>query len=62
MKLTELVIGSIDGERDPRCIMSVFQIVQSIMELIQSMSAQSAEDLFDVVACYFPITDTGHSS
>lgn len=40
--------------------MTVFKIVQSIMKLIESMPAQSAEDLFDIVACYFPITDTGH--
>ena len=61
LNLVEWIVGSIDGEKDPRCLLTVFKIIPSTVELLKKTSAieEAAEELFDVVSCYFPITDTG---
>ncbi|KAI8323806.1 hypothetical protein GQ54DRAFT_296518 [Martensiomyces pterosporus] len=44
----------LDGEKDPRSLMVAFQIVPRIAKLVDIK--KHAEDLFDVIFCYFPIT------
>ncbi|KAJ2423905.1 hypothetical protein GGF41_002961, partial [Coemansia sp. RSA 2531] len=44
----------IDGEKDPRALMLAFQIIPKIAALVDIKN--NAEDLFEVIFCYFPIT------
>ncbi|KAJ2804396.1 hypothetical protein H4S07_004236, partial [Coemansia furcata] len=44
----------LDGEKDPRALMLAFQIVPKIAALVDIKN--NAEDLFEVIFCYFPIT------
>ncbi|KAJ2001667.1 hypothetical protein GGI04_001357 [Coemansia thaxteri] len=44
----------LDGEKDPRALMLAFQIIPKIASMIDIK--RHAEDLFDVIFCYFPIT------
>lgn len=53
----EFVYGftqELDGEKDPRNLMSAFQIMTSIVHNFD-ISAH-VEDIFEVAFCYFPIT------
>ncbi|KAI8099496.1 Dos2-interacting transcription regulator of RNA-Pol-II-domain-containing protein [Halteromyces radiatus] len=43
-----------DGEKDPRNLMSAFKITRSIIEQFDITS--HVEDLFEITFCYFPIT------
>uniref|UniRef100_A0A915BEJ6 MMS19 nucleotide excision repair protein n=3 Tax=Parascaris univalens TaxID=6257 RepID=A0A915BEJ6_PARUN len=52
----EFVLGfvrSITGERDPRCLIIVFRLFCKVVQLFSM--GPFIEDLFDVVACYYPI-------
>ncbi|KAL2940243.1 MMS19 nucleotide excision repair protein-like protein [Bienertia sinuspersici] len=52
------VCEAIDGEKDPQCLMHVFNIVESLAKLFPDPSgpvAMCAEDLFDIIGRYFPI-------
>ncbi|KAI8929868.1 Dos2-interacting transcription regulator of RNA-Pol-II-domain-containing protein [Entophlyctis helioformis] len=54
---TDFVFGFIhvmDGEKDPRNLMLAFRLVRRIVAHLDF--AKHAEDLFEVVFCYFPIT------
>ncbi|CAN4086874.1 unnamed protein product [Withania somnifera] len=57
----DLVYGvceATDGEKDPRCLMLIFHIVELLAQLFSEASGPSvnfAGDLFDVLECYFPI-------
>ncbi|KAJ2760039.1 hypothetical protein IWQ56_005584, partial [Coemansia nantahalensis] len=44
----------LDGEKDPRALAAAFQTIPRLVALVDIKS--HAEDLFDVVFCYFPIT------
>ncbi|KAJ2785960.1 hypothetical protein H4R18_000175 [Coemansia javaensis] len=44
----------LDGEKDPRALMAAFQAIPRLVALVDIRD--NAEDLFDVVFCYFPIT------
>ncbi|KAJ1728308.1 hypothetical protein LPJ61_004100, partial [Coemansia biformis] len=44
----------LDGEKDPRSLMTAFQTIPQLVGLVDIKN--HAEDLFDVVFCYFPIT------
>ncbi|GAA5803787.1 Dos2-interacting transcription regulator of RNA-Pol-II-domain-containing protein [Helicostylum pulchrum] len=44
----------LDGEKDPRNLMSAFQIMKSIVDNFD-ISAH-VEDIFEVTFCYFPVT------
>ncbi|KAJ2615147.1 hypothetical protein H4S08_001380 [Coemansia sp. RSA 1365] len=44
----------LDGEKDPRSLMVAFQIIPKLAKLVNIKN--NAEDLFDVIFCYFPIT------
>ncbi|CAG0887855.1 unnamed protein product, partial [Cyprideis torosa] len=55
------VVTSIGGERDPRCLLQAFELVPKALDLFQDQTSEKAivaEDLFEVVACYFPIDFT----
>ncbi|CAD5232126.1 unnamed protein product [Bursaphelenchus xylophilus] len=41
------------GERDPRCLMKVFSIFSKVMR--QMDVGPFMEDMFDLIACYYPI-------
>lgn len=45
---------SIAGEKDPRNLMTVYTIIQKIVQLLDIST--HVEDLFDATFCYFPIT------
>lgn len=51
------LIQAIDQEKDPRCLALTFHLVQSIVKLFLSQlgAAHVAQDLFEVLSCYFPI-------
>ncbi|KAJ2783420.1 hypothetical protein GGI15_002596 [Coemansia interrupta] len=44
----------LDGEKDPRSLSVAFQLVPKIAALVDIKN--NAEDIFDVIFCYFPIT------
>ncbi|KAL1188270.1 MMS19 nucleotide excision repair-like protein [Cardamine amara subsp. amara] len=49
---------AIDGEKDPQCLMVVFHLIELLAQLFPSPSgpvASDASDIFDSIACYFPL-------
>ena len=61
--LVSEVVAAVDGERDPRCLLLSFRIVRQLVVVLrgggpggQAVLSDSAEELFDVIACYFPIS------
>lgn len=53
------VCAAIEEEKDPRCLLLVFQIVESLTLVFPDSDgpvADCAEDLFDIVSRYFPIS------
>jgi hypothetical protein len=67
LDLLEFLISSIDGEKDPRCLLEGFTAVRSILEVYQRQPDDSlhvgrlddcAAELFEVLSCYFPIAFT----
>uniref|UniRef100_A0A0R3RQM4 MMS19 nucleotide excision repair protein n=1 Tax=Elaeophora elaphi TaxID=1147741 RepID=A0A0R3RQM4_9BILA len=60
-------ISSISGERDPRCLILIFRLFCTICKYFNSgdfprnLFDVHASDLFDVVACYYPI-EFNHNS
>lgn len=51
------LIQAIDQEKDPRCLVLTFHLVQCLVKLFLSQlgAAHVAQDLFEVLSCYFPI-------
>lgn len=47
------VISNIDGEKDPRNLMFLFQMMPSFLKTFSL--GHLAEDMFDVFSCYFPV-------
>lgn len=47
------VINAIDGERDPRILLSIFEFVPSFIKTYPLKHL--AEEMFEVCACYFPV-------
>ncbi|XP_054016831.1 MMS19 nucleotide excision repair protein homolog [Hylaeus anthracinus] len=47
------VISSIDGERDPRNLMLLFSILPHFMK--EFSLGHLTEEMFEVIACYFPV-------
>ncbi len=65
--LTELIIVSIDGEKDPLCLMDGFKAAQMVLQTFESLGEQSvhqsmleaaSEEMFDILSCYFPVSFT----
>jgi Dos2-interacting transcription regulator of RNA-Pol-II len=47
------------GEKDPRCLLAMLRGVSLLQSLLPTEVVEAAaETLFDVVACYYPITFT----
>lgn len=51
------LIQAVDQEKDPRCLVLTFHLSQSLAKLFLSQlgSTHVAQDLFEVLSCYFPI-------
>lgn len=47
------VISSMDGERDPSNLILIFRILPQFLRHFPL--GHLAEEMFDVIACYFPI-------
>ncbi|KAJ8911611.1 hypothetical protein NQ315_015945 [Exocentrus adspersus] len=54
------VISSIDGERDPRNLLFLFQWLKTFLNSVSLHHL--TEEMFDVLACYFPIDFKASSS
>jgi DNA repair/transcription protein MET18/MMS19 len=50
------VCAAIEGEKDPRCLLVAFHLVESLGLLFPL--AEFAEDLFEIVSRYFPVSFT----
>ncbi len=53
------VCAAIEEEKDPRCLLLVFRIVELLTLVFPDSDgpvADCAEDLFDIVSRYFPIS------
>lgn len=50
-------IQAVDQEKDPRCLILTFHLIQSFVKLFVSElgSTHIVHDLFEVLSCYFPI-------
>lgn len=54
----DIVVGFIqamEGEKDPRILLQVFKVIPIIVKNVPEYKSY-AEDLFEVIACYFPVT------
>lgn len=51
-------ISAIDGERDPVNLMKVFDLFPKVAQVSHKNVENHAEEMFDVVFCYFPISFT----
>ncbi|KAH1028912.1 MMS19 nucleotide excision repair protein homolog [Dendroctonus ponderosae] len=47
------VISSIEGERDPKNLMYLFQWLQAFLQVVDLQHL--TEEMFDVLSCYFPV-------
>lgn len=47
------VINAMDGERDPRILLSLYEFIPNFLSTFQL--GHLTEDMFEVIACYFPI-------
>ncbi|CAH9063551.1 unnamed protein product [Cuscuta epithymum] len=59
------ICESIDGEKDPQCLMLIFRIVEALARVFPHSCgslASYAEDLFEILGCYFPIHYTHSKS
>lgn len=54
-KYTLGVVKQVDGEKDPRCLLSAFSLVNEVVRAGFDID-EHVEDLFDITSCYFPIT------
>jgi hypothetical protein len=50
------VVAAMDGEKDPRNLMVTFQLVCGMVGGLEPARGEMAEELFDVISCYYPIT------
>lgn len=60
--LLEGAVAAVDGEKDPRCLAVAFDLWPPLVALFHPASppmAACAEDLHDIVSCYFPISFSG---
>ncbi|KAK8949139.1 hypothetical protein KSP39_PZI005517 [Platanthera zijinensis] len=50
-------IQAVDQEKDPRCLVLTFHLIQSFVKLfvLELGSTHIVHDLFEVLSCYFPI-------
>lgn len=48
------LISSMDGERDPRCLLFLFTWLPDLLKVLR-VEDNLVEELFDVISCYFPV-------
>ncbi|KAI8339448.1 Dos2-interacting transcription regulator of RNA-Pol-II-domain-containing protein [Chlamydoabsidia padenii] len=60
LNFIEGFISIMDGEKDPRNLLLVFDLVRFIIDKLDI--SRHVEDIFDVVFCYFPISFTPPSN
>lgn len=53
LNFTYGIISSIDGERDPRNLLFLFNLMNKYLKIIPL--GHLVEDMFEVFACYFPV-------
>ena len=62
--LLETAITSLDGERDPRCLLGALHVMGAVIQLyhrqpLDTLASarieEGSEEAFDVLSCYFPI-------
>jgi DNA repair/transcription protein MET18/MMS19 len=53
---TEGFIQAMEGEKDPRCLLKCLRLASLAVKHLGPFSDELTEELFDVTACYFPIT------
>jgi DNA repair/transcription protein MET18/MMS19 len=49
-------IQAMEGEKDPRCLLKCLRVAGLTMKSFGPFSNELTEELFDVTACYFPIS------
>lgn len=57
--LADGVCLAIDGEKDPRCLLVAFHIVELVVKLFPDPKGHMgslSEEMFSIVSCYFPIS------
>lgn len=55
------VLAAIEEEKDPRCLLVAFQLVEHLVRLFPATDgplADCAGDVFDIVSRYFPVSFT----
>ena len=61
--LLSAFIAAVDGEKDPRCLVVVFDLAAFLLRQCDDAAVAACSDaLFDVLGCYFPITFTPPSN
>ena len=50
------VVAAMDGEKDPRNLLVTFELVPTMVAALEPARGEMAEELFDVISCYYPIT------
>eukprot|EP00834_Sanchytrium_tribonematis_P000723 NODE_14_length_51535_cov_1.125049.p1 type:complete len:873 gc:universal NODE_14_length_51535_cov_1.125049:36859-39477(+) len=55
----DFYVQSIDGEKDPRNLVIIFQITSKLLKNIDT--SKTREQLYEITSCYFPITFTNES-
>ncbi|GAQ92653.1 hypothetical protein KFL_010850010 [Klebsormidium nitens] len=54
------LVAAIDGEKDPRCLLLAFRLVEIAPKVFvtgqSAVLAEAAEELFEVIAVYFPVS------
>ena len=55
---TALFVESMEGEKDPRCLLICLRIVKLVLRNWGDSLQELAESVFDVTGCYFPVTFT----
>jgi DNA repair/transcription protein MET18/MMS19 len=55
------LVQAVDGEKDPRNLLVAFALVARVTQAPVRDWKRYAEDLFEVLACYFPITFRHHA-
>lgn len=54
--IVDEILSSIEGERDPRCLLSALQMIYKLLQIYNDIDDKMKLRLFNVIACYFPIT------
>lgn len=52
------ILDCLEGEKDPRCLILCLKVVAKTQTFFPQAADEYAEAIFDVTACYFPITFT----